>query len=79
MSPAVGASKKDIDTKSMNAVQSGLSGAFKIHLEQTERPSLGVRIEDEPWRIHIGEDPDNNNERSISPIEKIPSNNNVNE
>jgi hypothetical protein len=40
-----------MDTKSMNANHGGGGGGgFKIHLEQTELPSMGGRGNDEPWK-----------------------------
>jgi len=39
-----------METKSMNANFGG-GGGFKIHLEQTELPSMGGRGNDEAWKI----------------------------
>jgi hypothetical protein len=69
-----------METKSMNANHGGGAavGGFKIHLEQTELPSMGGRINDEPWKMQTSllrpEIMFENAERSISPIEKISNN-----
>lgn len=80
VSPAIAGNKREqMDTKSMNAMHGGGGGGFKIHLEQTERPSIGGRVvNDEPWKIQSNllrpEIMFENAERSISPIEKISNN-----
>ncbi len=51
VSPAIAGNKRDqMETKSMNANLGG-GGGFKIHLEQTELPSIGGRGNDEAWKI----------------------------
>jgi len=62
------ATMKDIDSHSMADGMLRCGTSFKIHLEQTQRPSLTKPDGD----LNISSEIDNKiGERSISPIEKI--------
>ena len=66
------AALKDIDSHSMADGMLRCGTSFKIHLEETKRPSL---LKEEDGELNISAETDNKlGERSISPIEKISQN-----